>query len=81
MLFIPRYIEQQLKRARYELDKETNDWCGWVPQLPGVYAQAATIEQARSQLAEVIEDYLIISLQKERSKSFVNKLRQIYAAA
>ncbi len=81
MLFIPHYIDQQLRRARYEFDEQTSSWCAFINQLPGVYAQADTVEEVRTQLAEVIEDYLIVSLQKEGSKSFVNKLRKTYAAA
>ncbi len=65
MLFIQTYIEKQLKKARYEFDAETKSWCAWVTSLPGVYAQADTVESVREQLAEVIEDYFFITLKRD----------------
>jgi len=35
-----------------------------VDKLPGVYAQADTIEDARSEIAEIIEEYVFVSLQE-----------------
>lgn len=66
-LFIIDYIESLLKNAEYEYDKDTQSWCAAVGELPGAYAQANSIEEARSQLTEVIEDYILVSLQKGHS--------------
>ena len=57
-LFIIQYIKNLLSKAEYEYDKETKSWCASLKDLPGVYAQADTVEEVRSQLAEVIEDYI-----------------------
>lgn len=64
-LYIPNYIENILKKADYEYDKETKSWCASIRELPGAYAQADTVEETREQLAEVIEDYILISLQEK----------------
>ncbi len=61
-LFIPHSVDLYLRDAQYEYDAETRQWCAWVERLPGAYAQASTVEGARSQLAEVIEDYILVSL-------------------
>ncbi|MDA2922312.1 type II toxin-antitoxin system HicB family antitoxin [Patescibacteria group bacterium AH-259-L07] len=61
-LFITSYIEELLKKANYEYDKATKSWCASVDELPGAYAQADTVEEVRGQLAEVIEDYILVSL-------------------
>ena len=66
-LFITSYIEKLLKKADYEYDKETKTWCASIDELSGAYAQADTVEKARQELAEVIEDYIIESL-KENQK-------------
>ena len=66
-LFIISYIENLIKKADYEYDEETKSWCASIDELPGAYAQADTVEKARQQLAEVIEDYIIVSL-KENQK-------------
>lgn len=64
MLFIPTYIEKQLKKASYEYDPATKSWCAWVSALPGTYVQAKTVEAAREELAEVIEEYIFIKIKK-----------------
>ncbi len=64
MLFIPAYIQKQLEKAKYEYDPATKSWCAWVVALPGTYAQANSVEEVREQLAEVIEDYIFITLKK-----------------
>lgn len=65
-LYIAEYIENLLKKAEYEYDEETRSWCASVKELPGAYAQADTVEEAREQLAEVIEDYILVSLQDKQ---------------
>ncbi|MEA2065418.1 MAG: type II toxin-antitoxin system HicB family antitoxin [Patescibacteria group bacterium] len=76
-LFINNYIEQMLKKVRYEYDQETKSWCAILKELPGVFAQADTVEEARQQVAEVIEDYLIVSLQKNHKLPDFNKMVHI----
>ncbi len=65
-LFINSYIEKLLKKANYEYDKKTESWCASVNVLPGAYAQADTVEETRNQLAEVIEDYILVSLSEKQ---------------
>lgn len=61
-LFLNSYVEEVLKKARYEYCEETKSWCAISDILPGAYAQADTLEEARNQLAEVIEEYVLVSL-------------------
>ena len=65
-LYITQYIENLLRKAEYEYDKETKSWCASVADLPGAYAQADTVEETREQLAQVIEDYILISLREKQ---------------
>jgi len=64
-LYITHYVENLLSRAEYEYDEKTRSWCASVKDLPGAYAQADSVEEVRQQLAEVIEDYILISLQEK----------------
>ena len=73
-LYITQYIENLLRKAEYEYDKETKSWCASVKELPGTYAQADTVEEARSQLAEVIEDYILVSLRERQTLPGFKKL-------
>jgi len=61
-LFLNSYVEEVLKKAKYEYGEATKSWCGSIDILPGAYAQADTLEEVRNQLAEVIEEYVLISL-------------------
>lgn len=63
-LYIIDYIEKMLRRACYEYDELTKSWCASVDDLPGVYAQAESVEDVRTELAEVIEEYVFVSLQE-----------------
>jgi predicted RNase H-like HicB family nuclease len=58
------YIEEALKRARYEIINDEEPYYGEVPELRGVWATGKTLEECRKNLKEVIEGWLIISIKK-----------------
>ena len=78
-LYITQYIQNLLRKAEYEYDKATESWCASVPDLPGVYAQADTVEETREQLVEVIEDYILISLQEKQALPGFKKPMKVHA--
>ncbi len=51
-----------LTKATYKYDESVKRWAAWINEVPGVYAQAPTIEEARKDLASVLEDYVLVSL-------------------
>jgi predicted RNase H-like HicB family nuclease len=60
---ISKYIDEALRRARYaKLDDGT--FCAEVPGLRGVLATGETLEECRNQLAEVVEEWLLIRVAK-----------------
>lgn len=59
-----QYILRLLHKAHYEYDPSVKDWVGWVVGYPGVYAQGRTIEIVRADLASILEDFLVLDLQK-----------------
>ena len=53
------YISAAMARARYRIiDDET--YFGEIPGLRGVWANAKTLEVCRSELQEVLEDWLVV---------------------
>ncbi len=60
-LYIQQYIETHLREASYEYDDQTQSWCAWIENIPGVYAQSKNLEDVRNQLAEVLEDFILVS--------------------
>lgn len=56
---ISRYVEAALRGARYDkLDDGT--FYGEVPRLRGVLASANSLEACRDQLAEVVEEWVLV---------------------
>lgn len=62
-----QFVDNWLKKGRYEYDESVRAWAGWIEGLPGVYAQADEIEEVREELAELVEEYLISELQAGRA--------------
>ena len=56
---ISRYIAEALHRAQYRI-VDDGLFCATVAGLPGVVATGQTLEACRDQLAEVIEEWLLV---------------------
>ena len=56
-----QYIEKALERAEYKrLDDQT--WFAEIPGFMGVWANATTVEICRKELAEVLEEWVLLKL-------------------
>ena len=58
------YIEEALKRARYEIIKDEEPYYGEIEDLKGVWATGKTLEECRSNLKEVVEGWILVSIKK-----------------
>jgi predicted RNase H-like HicB family nuclease len=56
---ISRYIAEALRRAQYRI-VDDGLFCATVAGLPGVIATGKRLEACRDQLAEVIEEWLLV---------------------
>jgi len=61
---LTEYIEEALKRARYEMIEDEEPYYGEVEDLKGVWATGRTLEECRSNLKEVIEGWILLSIKK-----------------
>jgi predicted RNase H-like HicB family nuclease len=61
---LTEYIEEALKRAKYEIIDDEEPYYGKVPELKGVWASSKTLEECREKLKEAIEGWLILSIKK-----------------
>ncbi len=61
---IIEYIEEALRRARYDKINDREPFYGEVEDLKGVWATGKTLEECREKLKDVIEGWLIVSLRK-----------------
>jgi predicted RNase H-like HicB family nuclease len=56
---ITKYIEQAVARARFER-LEDGSLCATVPGLRGVIALGRNVKECRVQLAEVVEEWILV---------------------
>jgi predicted RNase H-like HicB family nuclease len=58
------YIEEALKKARYEIIEDEEPYYGEIKELKGVWATGKTLEECRNNLKEVIEGWILVSIKK-----------------
>ncbi|NEX20701.1 type II toxin-antitoxin system HicB family antitoxin [Thiorhodococcus mannitoliphagus] len=62
---LTEYIEEALKRARYEIIEDPDaSFYGEIPDLPGVWASGATLEDCRRELKEMVEGWILLSVKR-----------------
>lgn len=53
------FIEKKLQKAKYEIMEDGN-YFGAISELPGVWASNKNLEQCRQELAEVLEEWIVL---------------------
>ena len=61
---IVEYIQEALRRAKYEIIEDKEPYYGEIPRLKGVWATGKTLEECRNNLYEVLEGWIFIRLKK-----------------
>ena len=56
---LTRYVDKALRRAQYR-PLEDGSYCATVRGLKGVIATGTTLEACRDQLAEVVEEWVLV---------------------
>jgi predicted RNase H-like HicB family nuclease len=59
---LTEYIRAAMHRAKYEILSDDGTFYGEIPGFQGVYANAATLEDCREQLQEVLEGWIVLGL-------------------
>lgn len=57
-----KYIRAAMGKAGYEILPDDGTFCGSIPGLEGVWANAPTLEACRDELEEVLEDWIVLAL-------------------
>ncbi|MGI8554989.1 MAG: type II toxin-antitoxin system HicB family antitoxin [Pyrinomonadaceae bacterium] len=70
-----KYIRAALGKAKYEILPDDHSFYGEIPDFQGVYANAATLEGCRNELAEVLEEWIFFRLSKNLPLPVVDGLR------
>ena len=60
---ISQYLDAAMRRAHYEIIDDLEPFYGEIPECQGVWATGKTLEACRQDLLEVLEGWLVLSLQ------------------
>ena len=61
------YLEAALKKAKYEILRDDGSYYAEIPGFRGVYANARDLESCRKELQEVVEEWILIRLRRNRT--------------
>lgn len=61
-----RFIEEKIKSAKYKILEDAT-YYGEIPGIQGVWANALTLEECRSELQDILEDWLMLKI-RDREK-------------
>jgi len=61
---LTEYIDEALKRARYEIIDDEEPYYGQIDELKGAWATGKTLEECRNNLKEVVEGWILVSIRK-----------------
>lgn len=61
---LSQYIKGAMRRARYEILSDDGTFYGEIPGFEGVYANAPTLEAARDELEEVLEEWILFRVSR-----------------
>jgi predicted RNase H-like HicB family nuclease len=59
---LTEYVRAAMQHAHYEILTDDGTFYGEIPELQGVLANAETLESCREELAEALEEWIIIGL-------------------
>lgn len=62
-----KYIQTAMRHAKYEILSDDGSFYGEIPLCKGVYANAASLEECREQLEEVLEEWILFRVHKNLS--------------
>ncbi|MDD5093993.1 MAG: type II toxin-antitoxin system HicB family antitoxin [Dehalococcoidia bacterium] len=58
---ITQYLQEAMRRAKYKI-LEDGTYYGWIEELAGVWASGVTLEECRTELGSVVDDWLLLGL-------------------
>ena len=68
------YINAALRHAHYEILTDDGSYYGDIPNFEGVYANAETLEACREELAEVLEEWILLRVSRSLPLPIVDGL-------
>lgn len=76
---LTEYIRAAMRRANYEILPDDGTFYGEIPGFQGVYVNAASLEECREQLQEVLEGWIVLGLRLGHALPVVDGLELVVA--
>ena len=61
---LSNYLAAAMRHARYEILTDDHSYYGEIPPCQGVWSNAATLEECRNELVEVLESWLFFRISR-----------------
>lgn len=71
-MMLNAYLNAAMRTAQYELLSDTREFYGELSGCCGVCATASTLEECRDQLAEVLEEWVLLRLRRNLELPVIN---------
>ena len=72
---IRQYVQGAMARAKYEILPDDGSFYGEIEGFDGVFANAATLEECRAQLEEVLEDWILLGVSEHHDLPVVDGIQ------
>jgi predicted RNase H-like HicB family nuclease len=69
------YVNAAMRRAKYELLPNDKTFFARIPGFQGVWANADTLEQCRTELQEVLEEWIMLRIADRLALPAAGKVR------
>jgi predicted RNase H-like HicB family nuclease len=70
-----QYIQTALRQAKYEILPDDGTFYGEIEGFQGVWANAATLEDCRNELSEVLEEWIFHNLKENITLPVINGVK------
>ena len=71
---LTNYIRAAMAKAKYEILPDDKTFYGEIPGFDGVYANTDTLEKCRSELEEVLEEWILFRVSKNLALPIVDEI-------
>ena len=71
---LTNYIRGAMAKAKYEILPDDRTFYGEIPGFDGVYANASTLEKCRTELEEVLEEWILFRVSKNLALPIVDEI-------
>jgi len=78
---LAKYVEAAMRQAKYEILSDDNTFYGYVPGFDRVYANSEDLEACRSELKEVLKEWIMLGVSRHLPLPVIDGIRLVVEEA